>query len=226
MYIPTQMSTPGLGSPVTFVFFIKKLEKTGDRGWRFAAWWTNRDDFYTVWPSPQSFFPSKLTNLLALMGWADATYWFCNSFTILDFHKFPKKQLPELLLFCICGVVARSHHPSSIQSSKPTSCCIVFLAWLLLYPPKWGTHWVAAIKPPGFQGLVERENTIELDELSEHALNDKLKGQMKELVKKYESMQANDGKAVILRELKGSGIGVSLLDLLCFSSVRKRDMLH
>mmetsp|Transcript_114519 Transcript_114519/g.160785 ORF Transcript_114519/g.160785 Transcript_114519/m.160785 type:complete len:210 (-) Transcript_114519:52-681(-) len=40
-----------------------------------------------------------------------------------------------------------------------------------------------------FQGLVERENTIELDELSEHALNDKLKGQMKELVKKYESMQ-------------------------------------
>lgn len=73
---------------------------------------------------------------------------------------------------------------------------------------------------------MERENTIELDELSEHALNDKLKGQMKELVKKYESMQANDGKAVILRELKGSGIGVSLLDLLCFSSVRKRDMLH
>lgn len=66
-----------------FRFFIKKLEKTGDRGWRFAAWWTNRDDFYTVWPSPQSFFPSKLTNLLALMGWADATYWFCNSFTIL-----------------------------------------------------------------------------------------------------------------------------------------------
>lgn len=170
------------------------------------------------------FFPFKLTNLLALMGWADATYWFCNSFTILV----PKKSClsPELLLFCICGVVARSHHPSSIQSSKPTSCCIVFLAWLLLYPPKWGTHWVAAIKPPGFQGLVERENTIELDELSEHALNDKLKGQMKELVKKYESMQANDGKAVILRELKGSGIGVSLLDLLCFSSVRKRDMLH
>lgn len=67
---------------------------------------------------------------------------------------------------------------------------------------------------PGFQGLVERENTIELDELSEHALNDKLKGQMKELVKKYESMQANDGKSsFMLREPKGkgsSGIGVSL----------------
>lgn len=68
---------------------------------------------------------------------------------------------------------------------------------------------------------MERENTIELDELSEHALNDKLKGQMKELVKKYESMQANDGKAVILREPKGSGIGVSLLEFFVFQLCQK-----
>ncbi|CAL1147039.1 unnamed protein product [Cladocopium goreaui] len=40
-----------------------------------------------------------------------------------------------------------------------------------------------------FRGLVERDDTIDLDDSAEHSLNDKLKDQMRELVKKYESMQ-------------------------------------
>mmetsp|Transcript_77848 Transcript_77848/g.128692 ORF Transcript_77848/g.128692 Transcript_77848/m.128692 type:complete len:138 (-) Transcript_77848:192-605(-) len=40
-----------------------------------------------------------------------------------------------------------------------------------------------------FRGLVERDDTIDLDNSAEHSLNDKLKDQMRELVKKYESMQ-------------------------------------
>ena len=37
---------------------------------------------------------------------------------------------------------------------------------------------------------MERDDTIDLDNSAEHSLNDKLKDQMRELVKKYESMQA------------------------------------
>ena len=37
---------------------------------------------------------------------------------------------------------------------------------------------------------MERDDTIDLDDSAEHSLNDKLKDQMRELVKKYESMQA------------------------------------
>eukprot|EP00435_Cladocopium_sp_Y103_P058268 s206_g20.t1 len=40
-----------------------------------------------------------------------------------------------------------------------------------------------------FRGLVERDDTIDLEDSAEHSLNDKLKDQMRELVKKYESMQ-------------------------------------
>ena len=134
--------------------------------------------------------------------------------------KFPEKTACSCCYFLhdtlIHGVVARSHHPSSIQSSKPTSCCIVFLALLFGSHPK-GCQFGSRRKMPGFQGLVEREN-IELDELNEHGLNDKLKGQMKELVKKYESMQANDGKA-ILRECRGRDGSVTA------SSIRKRDSI-
>ncbi|CAK9012792.1 unnamed protein product [Durusdinium trenchii] len=43
-----------------------------------------------------------------------------------------------------------------------------------------------------FRGLVERDNTNELDESEAHSLNDKLEAPMRELVKKYENVQ--DGK--------------------------------
>ena len=92
------------------------------------------------------------------------------------------------LLYCVAGpfdkaLPCRPEVTSSLQYPERQ-------AYQLLYGLAGMFSTSFLMHAPDFRGIVERDNTNDLDECAAFSLNAKLQDSMRDLVKKYESMQA------------------------------------